>query len=246
MFVVAFLVGAALPVAAQAPGQWPPDSLINVHVFPRETPVSQVVGAMRSFSLGLGVRCTFCHVAEEGASLAQTDFASDDKRNKLVARQMMRMVQEINRRLDTIPQPGTPRVQVTCETCHRGVSRPVPLETIIAADAINAGADSAIRAYLSLRERYYGHDAYDFSEGTLNTAALRVARAGKPDEALALLGTNEQHFPKGASTHVTRGNIELLRGDTTAAEAAYRKALELDPENAEARGRLRSIGRLQR
>lgn len=244
--VVVFLVGSALPAAAQPAGKFPPDSLVNVHVFPRETPVREVVGTMRGFAFGLGVRCTFCHVGQEGEPLAQTDFASDDKRNKLVARQMMRMVQEINRRLDTIPQPGEPRIQVTCETCHRGVSRPVPLETIISEDAIKAGADSAIRAYLSLRERYYGHDAYDFGEGTLNDAAVRVARAGKPDDAFALLRTNQQQFPEGTSMDITRGNIELMRGDTAAAEAAYRQVLERDPENAEARFRLRAIGRLQR
>lgn len=231
--------------AAQPAGKFPPDSLVNVHVFPRDTPVPEVIGAMRTFSMGLGVRCTFCHVGEERVPLAQVDFASDDKRNKLVARQMMRMVQEINRRLDTIPEPGRPAVDVTCETCHRGVSRPVPLETIVSEDAISAGADSAIRAYLALRERYYGRDAYDFGEGTLNSAALRVARAGKPDDALALLHANAQQFPNGTSMHITRGNIELMRGDTSAAEAAYRQVLERDSTNAEARGRLRAIGRLR-
>lgn len=104
LFVVAIGILLAPGVfSAQAPGKFPPDSLINVQVFPRTTPVMEVVGAMRNMSGALGVRCQFCHVGEEGMPLARFDFAKDEKRPKLVARHMMRMVQEINRRLDTIP-----------------------------------------------------------------------------------------------------------------------------------------------
>jgi len=39
--------------------------------------------------------------------LERFDFAKDEKRTKLVARQMMLMVQEINRRLDTLPSTIT-------------------------------------------------------------------------------------------------------------------------------------------
>ena len=124
-----FLLLPLLTVRAQPPGKWPPDSLVNVQVFAKNTPVVQVWGQMRNIAGGLGVECTFCHVGLEGARLEQIDFASDQKRNKLVARQMMRMVQEVNRRIDSIPSRPTPGVTVSCVTCHRGVSRPVPLTT---------------------------------------------------------------------------------------------------------------------
>jgi hypothetical protein len=240
---VAVLLASPCPSPAQAPGKFPPDSLINTQVIPHGTPMMQIVGTMRDFSFALGVRCTFCHVGTEEMPLAQVDFASDEKRNKLVARQMMRMVQEVNRRLDTIPDPGMPALDVTCATCHRGVSRPVPLATLIAETAIAAGADSATRAYRALRERYHGRDAYDFGEGTLNGAALRATRAGKIDEALAILRINEEQFPIAASVLVTRGNVHLVRSDTTAAAEAFREALRRDPRSGEARQRLRAIGR---
>src|SRR6266550_4516417 len=85
-------------ISAQAPGHWPPDSLINTKVIPHTTPVMEVVGLMRNITGALGVRCHFCHVGEEGMPLERFDFAKDEKRTKLVARQMMLMVQEINRR----------------------------------------------------------------------------------------------------------------------------------------------------
>src|SRR5947208_16912104 len=97
--VAALTASAAL--SAQAPGHFPPDSLINVKVIPKSTPVMQVVGMMRNFTGALGVRCPFCHVGQEGQPLGQFDFAKDEKRTKLTARQMMRMVEEINHRLDT-------------------------------------------------------------------------------------------------------------------------------------------------
>ena len=243
LVVVALLLILPLPARAQAPGKWPPDSLVNTHVIPRGTPVSQVVGTMRDFATHLGVRCTYCHVGEEGQPLAQLDFASDEKRNKLVARQMMRMVQEVNRRLDTIPEPGAPEVNVNCLTCHRGVSRPVPLSLLVSETAVASGADSAVRAYRALRERHFGRAAYDFGELSLNAAALRTARVGKTEEALALLQLNQEQFPEAASVHVMRGNVLLIRGDTTAAAQSLREALRRDPRNFDARSRLRDIGR---
>jgi hypothetical protein len=236
------LIAAAAPLASQATGKFPPDSLINVQVFSRNTPVADVTAAMRGFALGLGVRCQFCHVGEEGMPLERFDFASDERRTKLVARQMMRMVQEINRRLDTIPN-RTAGLEVSCATCHRGVNKPMPLATLIADAATTAGADSAVRAYRALRQRFHGRDAYDFGEGSLNAAALRLGRSGKYEEAFAVLRLNEEVFPTSASTAVLRGNISLIKGDTTAAEAAFREALRRDPSSNEARGRLRAIGR---
>jgi hypothetical protein len=230
-------------LAAQPPGKWPPDSLVNVLVLPKTMPVVRVWGTMRNIAGGLGVECTFCHVGQTGAPLAQIDFASDEKRNKLVAREMMRMVQEANRRIDSIPARPTPAVIVTCETCHRGVSRPVPLATIVTEAATAGGADSALRVYRSLRDRYYGRDAYDFGEISLNSAAFRTARAGKIDDALALLRLNEELFPRASALYITRGNIALMRADTASAAAAFREALRRDPANDEARGRLRDIRR---
>lgn len=232
-----------LPSALLAQGKFPPDSLVNTQVIAHGTPVQQVIGQMRNFTGALGVRCQFCHVGEEGMPLDKFDFVSDQKRTKLVARQMMRMVAEINRRLDTLPGRPTPGLTVTCATCHRGVSRPVPLATIVADAATNVSADSAVKAYRALRERYYGKDAFDFTEFSLNSAALRVGRANKFAEAFSLLKLNEEFFPTSSAAAVTRGNIELIRGDTTAAEAAFREAIKRDGSNPEPKNRLRDIGK---
>src|SRR5260221_11921707 len=148
--VVFLLAALAVPAAlrAQAPGKFPPDSLVNVKVIQKNTPVMQVVGMMRNFAGALGVRCPFCHVGQEGQPLAQFDFAKDEKRTKLTARQMMRMVEEINRRVDTPPEhpPMTSHVQGACQTCHRGAGRPMGLEPLVQEAAQTSGGASATRA----------------------------------------------------------------------------------------------------
>jgi hypothetical protein len=243
--LVALLTPIAAPLPAQTPAKFPPDSLVNVKVFPKNTPGTQVLGAMRNFAGDLGVRCLFCHVGKEGQPLSQADFPSDEKRTKQVARQMMLMVQEINRRVDTLPghTPGAASLQVTCGTCHRGVSKPQPLALLLADVGTQSGADSAVKAYKSLRTRYYGRASYDFGEGSLNTAAFRLAQAKKFDEAKALLDLNEEQFPSSSPIAVFRGNIALMRADTAGAEAAFREAVKRDPNNEEAKGRIRAIGK---
>src|SRR5437764_2191328 len=244
LLLLAGLVCLSGPVFAQA-GKFPPDSLTNVKVIPKNTPVIQVIGMMRNFAGALGVRCQFCHVGQEGQPLASFDFAKDEKRTKLTARQMMRMVEEVNRRLDTLPEHAqmTCHVEVTVQTCHRGVSRPMPLEQLIMETAQTSGADSAARAYRALRERYYGRAAYDFGEPTLDVAAFRLARAGKYDESFAILQLNETQYPGSSNLSTFRGNINLIKGDTTAAIAAFREAVRRDSTNGEAQNRLRQLTR---
>lgn len=243
LLVCAGLLVSSDFVVAQSPGRFPPDSLRNTKLIPRTTPVLTVIGRMRNFSADLGVRCTHCHVGEEGMPLSTFDFASDEKRTKLVAREMMRMVDDINGRLQTLPGRASDGPRVTCATCHHGLSRPMTLAAFMTEAATTAGVDSAVRTYKALWQRYYGSDAYDFRENSLNSAAFRLARAQKFEEALAMLRLNEEKYPAGVAMYVTRGTVMLIKGDTTAAEAAFREAIRRDPANDEAKGRLREIGR---
>jgi hypothetical protein len=231
-----------LVVGAQA-GKFPPDSLVNTKVIPKSTPVTQVIGTMRNFTSDLGVRCQFCHVGQEGQPLSQFDFVSDERRTKLVARQMMSMLQEINRRVDTIPGHMPEDPIATCATCHRGVSKPIPLSAVIVQAGTSGGTDSATRAYRALRQRYFGSGSYDFGESQLNIAAFRLGRANKFDEALAMLRLNEELFPNSSGMYVFKGNVLLMKADTAGAAQAYQEAVRRDSTNAEARGRLRDIGR---
>jgi hypothetical protein len=81
----------------------------NVQVM-KETPASQFIDAMRSFSMSLGSDCEFCHV--------QGKFESDDKPAKAMARKMIAMTRTINE------QNFGGRSEVRCYTCHQGKPEP--------------------------------------------------------------------------------------------------------------------------
>jgi hypothetical protein len=96
----------------------------NLKILPRDMPRAQLLGTMKFFSQSLGVRCTFCHVGEEGKPLSTFDFASDAKDKKQTARAMLAMVSALNAK--TLPEAtGLPDAKVTCFTCHRGSTKPL-------------------------------------------------------------------------------------------------------------------------
>jgi hypothetical protein len=232
---------AATPALAQ--NRFPPDSLVNLKVLPRAMTPREVVDVMRGFTRALGVRCSTCHLGEEGQPLTTYDFASDERRGKLVAREMMRMTQTINEQtIARLPERPDSSLQVTCATCHRGVSRPVPLERLIVQAVMVSGADSAVRAYRALRETYYGRAAYDFSEGTLVIAAQQLSQQQRFGDAIALLDLDNEFYPRGAELMLATGDVHRARGDTASAVKAYRETLVRNPRSQPARQRLTQLG----
>ena len=83
-------------------------------------PQSQLYPAMRFMAASLGFQCGSCHVIKNGFG----DFPADDKPEKQTAREMIKMVGEINQRL------GEGRPSVSCYTCHRGQRSPLSLPAL--------------------------------------------------------------------------------------------------------------------
>jgi hypothetical protein len=81
----------------------------NIQVL-KGLPAGELMTVMKSFSEGLGVDCTYCHVSVGEAF-------KDEKSTKQVARKMLLMVRDMNK---NYPTNG----QVTCYTCHRGSAQP--------------------------------------------------------------------------------------------------------------------------
>ncbi|HSS47654.1 MAG TPA: c-type cytochrome [Thermoanaerobaculia bacterium] len=89
----------------------------NIKVL-RSMPASQMIPVMHLFEASLGVSCNFCHVTEG------EQFELDTKKEKETAREMIRMVMDINK------NNFDGRTVVTCNTCHGGKERPVPVPPI--------------------------------------------------------------------------------------------------------------------
>lgn len=97
----------------------------NLKILPKDITEKQMDSVMHHFTASLNVRCSYCHVRREGEQ--HTDFASDDNKKKLRAREMMEMTNKINEKyFDLTGEKITldTQLMITCYTCHHGATEP--------------------------------------------------------------------------------------------------------------------------
>ncbi len=223
-----------------AGGQQQPPPMTNLQIFPKDTPRPQVIAAMQTISQSLGVQCNYCHV-QEGRG-GRNDFASDEKPTKKTARQMMVFARDLNTKLpEVVGKPASDTTRVGCATCHRGVAIPKQIIDIVTDAAASGGATAGLAKFKELREKYYGGQSYDFSEGSLIAIAQRANGAQKSDDALAYLNANLEYFPKSSRTYQVIAQVHNGKGDKAAAIKDLEKAVELDPNNAQAKTQLQQL-----
>ncbi len=93
----------------------------NLKVLPKDISSKDLQGIMADdFEDGLGVSCGFCHASASGGH--GLDFASDAKPEKEIARRMMRMTLDLNKKYFSVRKPriGSNALTITCATCHKG------------------------------------------------------------------------------------------------------------------------------
>jgi hypothetical protein len=210
-------------------------------VLPKSLTGAEVTAQMRVVAMSLGVRCEFCHVQTTGADgREQFDHAADDKEMKKIAREMMKMVNDVNEKYvaAALGKPVAERAKVTCETCHHGLSKPRTIQAAML-DAIDAkGGDSAVALYRALRSRYLERGAYDFSELPLSDIGRATTNR---QAAIALLKLNLEFYPKSIRTFQALAQQSLQLGDTAAAIDALTKASAIDPNDGQVRNQLNRL-----
>lgn len=241
MVCAVFVLGMAVVAVGQERWQWP-EQPKNLQVLPKDTNADQLRGTMGMFVRGLGVRCTFCHVGEEGKPLSTYDFPSDDNPNKNRAREMLRMVHSVNDRLQTIDFEEGSRLTVSCATCHRGRPRPTSLEEELRVAYAEGGASAAAQRYGELRDEFYGRGTLDFGERSLNSFGYELLGKDDTDGAIAVFRLNAQEFPSSGNVWDSLAEAYNKAGRTEQAAIYYRKSLELDPDNDNA---LKQLEKLQ-
>lgn len=239
--IVLVLALAAIPAGARAQAWSWPERPENLQVLPEDTTPDQLRMVMAEFIRGLGVRCTFCHVGEEGQPLSTYDFPSDSNPHKVSARTMLRMVSVIRDSVATLEAGHGEPLRVTCYTCHRGRPRPTTLEEELREAYHEGGVDAAVGRYHELRGRFYGRGTLDFGERTLNAFGYELLGAEKPDDAVAIFRLNAEQFPESGNVWDSLGEGLWAAGQREPAIEAYERSLELDPENENAREKLREI-----
>jgi photosynthetic reaction center cytochrome c subunit len=194
-------------------------------------PADQVIPAMQFISASLGVECEFCHVEHA--------FDKDDKKPKQMARHMIEMQNDINK------NSFKGETEVTCNTCHRGSSRPMSFPAVAdanwkpappeaaaatpAAPTAPQNADAVIAKYIAaLGGEAALHKVTSLSEkGTAEVGGHATpidVYAKAPDARVSYM-----HMPNGDSVTAFNGTAGWLTApgrpvhDMTPSEAASAK-----------------------
>jgi len=208
------------------------DDPVNLQVLPEDISADQLRATMIGFTKATGLRCSGCHVGEEGRPLAEFDFASDEKARKKTTRAMLRMVQSIN--ADHLAGLDLDS-RVTCVTCHRGVSSPKLTRDLLAEIAEQSGFEAMQTRYRKLRAEYFGTHSHDFSEQMLLGVATSLS-----GENLALaqqvVELNLEFFPQSFKSNFMMGRLLQASAQADRARNYYERALEIhrDPRVLEA------------
>ncbi len=208
------------------------DQFKNLQVFPKTISRQELISTMRGYSFSLGVRCVYCHAGED--SPGKTDFASDERPTKKTARNMIRMVEDLNKKY--LP------AAVDCETCHRGLPRPRTLQTVLLDSLDRDGLPATLDLYRQLRKKNYGNGKYDFTEQSLNLVSESLIHKDRAKEASAIMELNaEVNGPLSKWGYSCLAMAHEANKEDQKAETDFGKILELDPHDSWAADRLKAI-----
>lgn len=115
-------------------------------------------------------------------------------------------------------QPVDPPKRSIAETLHK--------------IAVEKNVASAIAEYRKLKAE--NSPSYDFSEGELNVLGYQLVEMKRAKDAIEIFKLNVEMFPRSANPYDSLGEAYLEDGQKDLALANYKKAVELDPANANA------------
>ena len=245
LFLTGSIVGFAQGQAAGQQG----NGFTNLQVWPADTPRAVILNFMNAFDRSLGVECAYCHVQRDG----RFDFASDDMRTKRVARKMILFRDSINVQLAAIvdkpvtagptsveARPGAP-TRVLCASCHHGLPIPAPLGEAISEAEKTGGVTAGLAKFKELRGKFYGGQQYDFTDYALVGIATTALNQKRPDDALTYLQANLEYFPKSSQTYQAMAQVKNAKGDKAGAIKDLETAVQLNPQNNQAKNQLQQL-----
>ena len=90
----------------------------NLKVLPKNISHEELDKIMKGFNMSLGVKCNHCHAPKANGERG-LDFASDSNPKKDVARYMIKMTNQINKKHFKHEHEGGVK-NISCNTCHNG------------------------------------------------------------------------------------------------------------------------------
>ena len=203
---VACVVLVAATAAAQQPGS-AGERRPKLEVL-KALPEGQLYPLMNVVAESLGVRCDYCHVqatpdlTKTPANVGGWVWDSDDKPQKKIARDMMKMVVDLN------AKNFGGRSRVTCYTCHQGHLDPA--RTTAMPPAAYGGGRTPPPASLPTVDRVWA--AYVNAVGPIGVAP--------PDTGIVISGWDERSEGRYGKFEIVMGGparyrATVINGDTT-------------------------------
>jgi cytochrome c553 len=124
--IVTVCLSATVVFAAAAAMQTEPEKheWKNLKVLPKTITDKELDHVMDEWRDALGVRCGFCHARDNTTN--KTDYASDAKPEKEMARKMYLMQAKINKKFFKMDKDDkSMTAAITCYVCHHGAAHPV-------------------------------------------------------------------------------------------------------------------------
>ena len=218
LFINRWPVGAQT-AAPQAKVETAGEKFKNIKVL-GAMPADQLGRVMNIMAASLGVKCGFCHNTE--------DYSSDEKRNKLTARNMIKMTFEINK------NNFNGRPQVSCNSCHNGHNEPTntpnlnpePEPERPAQPTTKPTADQIVDKYLTA----LGGTAKLATIKTRSIKATRIEPGGEVTEPETIWFGNNRY---SSSTVYSQGTVAEGFDGSGAWKTAGGKPIELRPDEVE-------------
>ncbi|MBS1596574.1 MAG: c-type cytochrome [Bacteroidetes bacterium] len=118
------LVFLTVGIAATNPPEEEEGHYKNLKVLPKKISEDDMERVMAGFQRQLGVTCMYCHMPAK--SETDLNFDSDEKKEKIIAREMLKMTLQLNKKYFNrkIDKRILTKPVVWCRTCHRGFPRP--------------------------------------------------------------------------------------------------------------------------
>ncbi|MBN8570230.1 MAG: FKBP-type peptidyl-prolyl cis-trans isomerase [Ignavibacteria bacterium] len=99
--------------------------------------------------------------------------------------------------------------------------------------------DEAIKRYHEAKEKEF--DDYNFKEGQLNELGYNLLQGKRYDDAIKVFELNIKMFPNSANVYDSMGEGCMLKGSKELAILNYKKSLELNPNNDNAKKMLQQL-----
>lgn len=119
--------------------------------------------------------------------------------------------------------------------------RLIPISKPLRKTISERGIEAAIQTYREIR-RANNSGLYDFTERELNNLGYEMIFFNRIKEAVELFKLNTEIYPQSSNAFDSLGEAYSALKDRESAIKSYRKALELNPQNGNAKEALKKLG----